>query len=98
MLSAVLHDWEDNHAVAILRQCRNAMAEGATLTIIERIIPTTGAPYGAYLADLDMLVNTGGRERSEDQWSDLLTAGGFSLESISATDIGFSIMQAIPVR
>ena len=93
ILSAVLHDWDDTSAGEILRRCRNAMVGDATLLIIERVMPPVAEP-SPFLSDLDMLVNTGGRERDEVSWRELLDAAGFRLVSVLGTSGEFYILRA----
>jgi hypothetical protein len=95
ILSAVLHDWNDDRASAILRQCRMAM-NGAPLLVVERVLPGPNESSPLFLSDLDMLVNTGGGERTESEWAALLTSSGFRLESISPGIPPFSILRALP--
>jgi len=95
ILSAVLHDWEDDRAATILRRCKDSM-NGAPLFIIERILPERNQPSSALLSDLDMLVNTGGYERDEASWRSLLESAGFQLESIAPTASDFYVLRASP--
>jgi hypothetical protein len=95
VLSAVLHDWNDERSTAILRQCRKAM-NGAILLVVERILPGPNESSPVYLSDLDMMVNTGGCERTQSQWTALLTSSGFRLESISAGIPPFCTLRALP--
>jgi hypothetical protein len=82
VLSAILHDWDDEHATAILRTIRAAATSDARLLIIESVIPPGNEPNGAKWLDLLMLVLAGGRERDEAQWRMLVDAAGFRVEQI----------------
>ena len=80
ILRNIIHDWEDDQAVAILTTCRRAMADGARLLLVERYLATD--PHEALLvlhADLEMLVNVGGRERTTDEYATLLARSGLRL-------------------
>jgi hypothetical protein len=75
------------------------MATGATggrLLVIECVLPPPGAPGFSRLLDLQMLVMTGGRERTVDEYQRLLEAGGFRLEQVTDTDCPESILEARP--
>ena len=76
LLKSVLHDWDDERAVAILRNCRRAMAPHARLFVIERLAPEhfrdSPGDQGIARSDLNMLVGTGGRERTQEQYRELL--------------------------
>lgn len=78
LLSNVLHDWPDERCRVILENCRRVMREGAKLLIVEMIVPVGNGPSIAKLMDLEMLVTTGGRERTEREFEDLLSAAGFA--------------------
>jgi hypothetical protein len=78
LLANVLHDWDDARAVQILANCRRAMAPGGRVLIIERLIPDDpAAAVPALISDLNMLVVTGGKERTNDEYHSLLAAAGF---------------------
>ena len=80
ILRNIIHDWEDDQAVAILTNCRRAMAAGTRLVLVERYLATD--PHAALLvlhADLEMLVNVGGRERTTDEYAALLARSGLRL-------------------
>jgi SAM-dependent methyltransferase len=76
LLKSVLHNWDDERAVAILRTCAAAMRPGARIVLFERIVPErlTASPGDQDVArsDLNMLVGCGGRERTAAQFRELL--------------------------
>ena len=61
ILKAVLHDWDDDRSIAILKNCHKAMAPDAKVCIIESVIPADNRPFLRTLGDLNMLIMTGGR-------------------------------------
>ena len=80
VLRNIIHDWDDDQAVAILMSCRRSMTDGARLVLVERYLATD--PREALLvlhADLEMLVNVGGRERTTDEYAALLARSGLRL-------------------
>lgn len=84
LLSQILHDWDDERATAILRNCRAAIAPRGRLVVLEQVLPPGDAPHPGKILDLLMLVLTdGGRERSEPQWRTLLANAGFALERVA---------------
>lgn len=86
VLRRVLHDWTDEPCVVILHRVREAMGKGARLLVIDGVIGQPNAEPGVKFLDLMMLVSAGGRERTEDEWRQVLAAGGFRLEqAIPAT-------------
>ena len=98
VLSRVLHDWGDDRAADILRSCRRAMAPGALLLVIERVMPGRNVPSVAKLRDMHMLlINHGGRERTEGEWRTLLEAGGFALQSLTPAGPMYHVIEASPL-
>ncbi len=96
LLSWVIHDWDDVRSVTILKNCRRAMARDARLLVIEQVIPTGNEPSLSKLYDLHMFVLSGGRERREDEYRDLLAATDLRLARIISTDVPRSIIEALP--
>ena len=77
VLARVLHDWPDEDARRILARAREATSVGGSLYVVEMMLDETGGAGG--LLDLNMLVMTGGRERSLREFQDLLADAGFQL-------------------
>jgi hypothetical protein len=91
LLKAILHDWEDEQCVEILRVCRRAMAEGAALLVVERELgPPNAAPDGKF-SDLNMLVGPGGRERTPGEYAALFAAAGFRFVGSTPSDVGTGV-------
>jgi len=96
VLKSVIHDWDDEQSLAILRNCHRALPEQGTLLLVERIVPARGQQDPAtVLVDLQMLALTGGRERSEDEYRALLAAAGFTLTRVIRTRSRFSLIEGI---
>jgi O-methyltransferase domain/Dimerisation domain len=100
LLKQVLHDWDDERAIAILRCCRQYMPPAAKLLIIERNLPEVADAHAAtesFFIDLEMLVMTpGGRERTAREFSELLERAGFNLLRIVPTACPLSVFEARP--
>jgi SAM-dependent methyltransferase len=77
VLGTVLHDWDDGSAARILRTIRESASAGSRLLILDAVLPPGNDPNGTKWLDLLMLALLGGKERSEQQWRELLAAGGF---------------------
>jgi protein-L-isoaspartate O-methyltransferase len=78
LLKAIVHDWNDEEALRILRNCRRAMAGGSRLLLIERALPERAeAGNETIFSDVLMLVLEHGRERTEAEMRGLLAAAGF---------------------
>ncbi|WP_084759463.1 methyltransferase [Nocardia mangyaensis] len=96
LLKHVLHDWSEDEAVRILRTLRAAMDPTAVLLVIELVLPVHHRPHPGKVIDLEMLVNTAGRERTEEQFRDLLARGGFTLTATVATAAPDCVLEAVP--
>jgi O-methyltransferase domain/Dimerisation domain len=96
LLKAILHDWEDDDAVRILRACRDAVPPRGALVVLERELGPTNENPDAKLSDLNMMVGPGGRERTRDEFADLLAAGGFDLTRTVPSAMALSVLEARP--
>ena len=97
LLSGVIHDWNDDRAVIILRNCRNAIERSGTLLLVEMVVPEDGASCFSKLLDLNMLVMNEGRERTRSEFCSLLAAAGYKLTKVVPTLAPQSVIEAIPV-
>jgi hypothetical protein len=96
LLKLVIHDWDDERAVRILRNLRAAIADGGRLLLIEFVMPPGDAFHHAKFMDLSILVLTeSGRERTEAEYRDLLAAGGFTLAETIQTASSLSIIESV---
>lgn len=96
LLKYVIHDWDDERSLAILRNCRRAMAKDARLLLVETVVPAPGEAHFAKLQDLEMMVIAGAQERTLAEYSSLLEGAGFKLvRVVPATEVA-SILEAVP--
>ena len=92
----LLHGYDDERLLPMLRAWREAMDDHARLLLVEIVVPGPGQPFMAML-DLQMLVSSyGGRERTEEEWRSLLGRGGFTLRAVRATASPFSVIEVDP--
>jgi SAM-dependent methyltransferase len=77
VLARVIHDWEDEKAVRVLRNVRRALPTGGRVYLVEMLVDDDGTFGG--LCDLHLLLATGGRERTETAYRALLNEAGFDL-------------------
>lgn len=96
ILKSIVHDWDDASAAAILRRCREAVADAGKVLIVERVLRPSNEPDQAKFGDLNMLVMLGGRERSAAEFERLCVHSGFHMTGIIATASPFSIIEARP--
>jgi hypothetical protein len=100
ILKHVIYDWNDERAAAILRNVHRAMAPQAKLLIAEGVYPPrideSDMARGAAANDVNMLVCTGGRQRSEAEFRSLLGRGGCNLTRIIPTPARLSVIEGEP--
>jgi O-methyltransferase/methyltransferase family protein len=96
LLKHILHDWDDETCVRILRNIHAAARPGSRLFVLEAVIEPGNAPQVGKLLDLQMLVVThGGRERTRGEWESLLRAGGYGLSRVVETPAMVSVIEAL---
>jgi O-methyltransferase domain len=95
ILKRVIHDWDDERARAILRNCHRAMPDHGRLLVIELVLPPGNDPSLGKLFDLLMLVDLGGRERTEADFRTLFAGAGFELTGVIPTPSLVSVVQAM---
>ena len=100
VLKHVIHDWDDERARTILANCRRVMSPNGRLLLVEGVYPPRidGSPEsrGAAANDVNMLVSTGGRQRSEAEFRSLYSAAGFRLTRIVPTPARASVIEGVP--
>jgi len=94
LMMTVLHDWSDAECAAILQNLKAGAPAGAKLLLVEGVV---GTALGDFVTDLDieMLVMTTGRERTEPEWREVLGQGGFKLTRIVPTAGFCSVIEAV---
>ena len=93
ILKYIIHDWQDEPAVAILKNCRKAMDEGATLLVMDAIFGPPNEPNTALTLDLSMLAAIGGIERRQTEFEALFQAAGLRLDRVLPTGSPLSILE-----
>jgi hypothetical protein len=96
ILQHVIHDWDDEHATKILRNCHHAMSPGSRLLLVEMVIPTGNEPFLGKFLDLGVLMmESGARERTESEYRDLLSRTGFHVSRIIPLPSPDSVIEAV---
>jgi hypothetical protein len=93
LLKAIVHDWDDDRCGELLRTCREAMAPGAALLVVEQELGRPNENADAKFSDLNMLVAPGGRERSDVEYASLLADAGFRYVGATPSAIGVSVFE-----
>jgi ubiquinone/menaquinone biosynthesis C-methylase UbiE len=95
ILKWILHDWNDEQCIAILSNCRKAISPNGKLLVIEAVLPGRNEPSLNKFMDLNMLVMTGGCERTEAEYHALFESAGFRLTRAIPTPSGFSWLEGV---
>ena len=98
LLKNIIHDWDDERASRILRNCHDAMPDGGRLLLIEHVLPARLDASASHRAivhdDLAMMLGPGGKERNEHEFRELLRCSGFALAGVKPIGLGYSILEA----
>ncbi len=97
VMKSVIHDWDDDQARVILANCRKAIPADGALLLIEWELSGKNIPSNGKFIDIVMLVLTGGRERSVEEYRELLASAGFRLNRVVPTASQFAVIEALPV-
>jgi O-methyltransferase domain/Dimerisation domain len=97
LMKSVIHDWDDEQARIILAHCRKVMPADGALLLVEWALSGENAPSPGKFIDIVMLLLTGGRERTVDEYRELLASTGFRLNRVVPTAAQFAVIEALPV-
>jgi hypothetical protein len=95
LLKFILHDWNDEQAVRILRRCREAMQPDGRVIVIERLLGETGEPNLAPLTDLNMMVLLTGLERTLEQYCLLFRNAGLRFWKYAPIGADMAVLEAV---
>ena len=96
LMKLILHDWSDEDCQRILVNVRRAMVATSRLLVAEDLVCGPNQPCPAKQRDINMLVRTGGRNRTEQEYRDVLTRGGFRTTRVIATASTLFLLEALP--
>lgn len=97
MMKWIIHDWDDERSLTILKNCHRAMPANGKLLLIEMVVPPGNEMDFSKLLDINMLVMTGGCERTEAEYAALFAQAGFKLTRIVSTQGPASIIEAVRI-
>eukprot|EP01018_Ginkgo_biloba_P040354 Gb_29161 [translate_table: standard] len=100
-MKLILHDWGDEECMQILRNCRQAIPVDGKVIIVDVVLTKDGVRRRGFeeigvMMDMVMLAHQRGKERSEEQWKELLQASGFDCYKITPLPDHLSIIEAVP--
>jgi len=96
LMKSVIHDWNEDEALQILRNCHKVVPENGALLLLEMGLSEPNQPSLGKAVDLYMLVLTGGLERTVDEYRDLLARAGFRLNQVIPTSTDFVLLESLP--
>jgi hypothetical protein len=96
VMKSVIHDWEDEKARQILANCRRAVPDDGALLLVECGISERNQPSAGKLVDVAMLVMTGGKERTTEEYRELLASAGFRFNKVVPTPSGMVVIESLP--
>jgi hypothetical protein len=92
----IIHDWDDQRALLILRNIFHAMGDTrGRVILLESVLRSGNEPDLGKLIDLEMLMMPGGRERTAEEFADLFARAGFDMTRIVRTESPLSIVEAV---
>lgn len=97
MMKHILHDWSDKEGVQIMKQIRKRIPSHGKLLLIEAVVAGRNDPHFSKFLDLEMLVVTTGKERTREEWEELVEQAGFRLERVVPTVGMSSVIECSPV-
>lgn len=95
VLSHIIHDWDEDQCLSILRHIRKVMNSAGRLLIVEMVLPAGDTPHPGKILDIAMLVWPGGQERTLTEYDQLLSNGGFHLTRAVPTDSAVNVVEAV---
>ena len=95
ILRSIVHDWDDMPATTILTNCERAMAEGGKVLVMESVVDAGEKSVGAKMLDVQMLVMTGGRERTVDEFRELFAGAGLEVGRVIPVGVDGRIVEGV---
>jgi hypothetical protein len=97
IMKHIIHDWDDERALTILRNCHRAMTEDGKLLLVEVVLPGGNEPSFGKIMDIEMMLLPGGMERTEAEYKELFARAGFRLTRIVPTASPVSLIEGVRV-
>ena len=96
IMKHIIHDWQDEECIKILKACRKGVNEGGKLLVVDNVIPVGNEFCPGKLLDIQMMIFPGGQERTEKEFRELFAAAGWKLSRIIPTRVPESIVEGVP--
>jgi hypothetical protein len=98
IMKHIIHDWDDDKAMVILKNCRKALAgkPKGKILLVESVLPEGNEPHPGKFIDLEMFVFPGGRERTEREFRDLFASAGLRLTRVIPMKAPLWLVEGVP--
>src|SRR5262249_54993141 len=96
LLRWIIHNWDHERAITILRNCRQAMSASSRLLLIEMVLPNGNEFHPGKFLDYIMLTAQSGQERTEEEYDNLLREADLRLNKVAPTGSPLSVIEAVP--
>ena len=99
IMKSIIHDWDDEPAIKILRNCRKALAgkPNARVLLVDGVLTPGNDPHLVKFLDLEMMALPGGRERTEEEFRKLFASAGLRLQRVVPTKSPLCVVEAVVV-
>ncbi|HEY2787012.1 MAG TPA: methyltransferase [Fimbriiglobus sp.] len=97
MMMHIIHDWPDDKATTILKNCRKGVSPGGKLLVVDSVVAPPNEPDAAKILDLEMLILPGGKERTEAEFVSLYAGAGWRLTRVVRTKSPKCVIEGVPV-
>lgn len=95
IIKHIIHDWDDAESIRILKNIHSAMNQNGKVLVVEMVVPEGNEPSPAKILDVQMLMFTGGKERTAKEYAELLNKSGFRMTQIVPTHSPMQIVEAV---
>lgn len=95
IMKHIIHDWDDDRAITILKNIKQAMNAGGRVLLVESVIEPANQPDFGKLMDIEMLVSPGGKERTEEEYKELFANAGLRLTRVIKTQSAYSVIEGV---
>jgi hypothetical protein len=97
LMKFILHDWNDEQCETILNNLAETAEKGSKVLLVETVVEEDDSPSMSKIMDLNMLVMTGGKERTKTEYAALFEKTGFKLTNVIPTPSPMQIVEAVRV-
>jgi hypothetical protein len=97
IMKHIIHDWDDERALTILKNIKQAMNPNGRVLLVEAVIADGNNQDFGKLLDIEMLVSPGGKERTADEYKELFARAGLKMTRIVPTKSPYSVIEAVSV-